>query len=166
MTITPPFDPAFVAAGEAETFGSDRVGIRLLLDSSATGGALSTLEVQLGVGQDGAAPHYHTRSHELFYVTEGELQVLTGDDLRTVAAGGALVVPKYAVHAFGAAPGASAKVLIVLTPGAERFEYFRLLTRIDRGEATVEELVEAQDIYDNHFVDSPVWRAARMEGRQ
>ncbi|WP_372341994.1 hypothetical protein [Nocardia sp. CC227C] len=27
-------------------------------------------------GADGAAPHYHTRSDELFYVADGELQVL------------------------------------------------------------------------------------------
>ncbi|WP_246098252.1 cupin domain-containing protein [Rhodococcus spelaei] len=131
--------------------------MHLLFDASSTGGALSSLEVRLGVGANGAAPHFHTRSSELFYVVEGELRVLAGDEITTVGAGGSLVVPKLMPHAFGATPDSPARVLIVLTPGVERFGYFRLLARIQAGEATLAELAAAQDEYDNHFVDAPLW---------
>jgi quercetin dioxygenase-like cupin family protein len=161
VTAIPPFAPAFVSAEDAESFGNDQAGLRLLLDSSDTDGALSTLEVSISAGQDGASPHYHTRSHELFYVTEGELQVLTGADIRIVRAGGAVLVPKHTVHAFGATPDSAVKALIVLAPGAERFEYFRILARIDRGEASRDALMDVQETYDTYFVDSPVWTAAR-----
>jgi hypothetical protein len=48
----------------------------------------------------------------------------------------------------------------VITPGVERFGYFRLLARVLQGQATPDELL-AQDRYDNYFLDSPEWRAAR-----
>jgi hypothetical protein len=47
------------------------------------------------------------------------------------------------------------------TPGVERFEYFRLLGRLQQGQASLEDLLAAQDRFDNHFLDSPEWRAAR-----
>lgn len=65
---------------------------------------------------------------------------------------------------FGTAPGHAADILILITPGLERFGYFRLLERLSKGEATLEELMASQDPYDNHFLDSPVWWAARVEG--
>jgi hypothetical protein len=64
------------------------------------------------------------------------------------------------MHAFAAAPGSDADLLIILTPGVERFEYFRLLQRIAAGEAPLESILETQDLYDNHFDDSPVWQQA------
>lgn len=136
---------------------------RLLLDHEETEGALSSLEVTLGVGAAGAAPHFHKKSHELFYVVEGEVQILSGDDIMTVGAGGVVVVPKFTVHAFGAAPDSAAKLLIVLTPGVERFEYFRLLAKIESGLATVQDLMDSQDLYDNHFVASEAWQAERAK---
>jgi hypothetical protein len=64
-------------------------------------------------------------------------------------------------HAFATIPGHSADFLIVQAPGIPRFEYFRLAERVSRGEATLAELMATQDLYDNHFLESPVWRAAR-----
>ena len=64
-----------------------------------------------------------------------------------------------------AAPASDADLLIILAPGVERFEYFRQLQRIAAGEAPLESILETQDLYDNHFDDSPVWQltlAARL----
>ncbi|MEU8899846.1 cupin domain-containing protein [Nocardia sp. NPDC048505] len=136
-----------------------------MIDSNETGGAVSTLEVTLTPGADGAAPHFHTKSDELFYVADGELQVLAGDEIVTVGAGGSLVVPKFMPHAFGATPDSSVRLLIALMPGVERFEYFRLLDRIGKGEAGFEDLAAAQEEFDNHFVDAPAWWAERNAHR-
>ncbi|TQM32118.1 cupin domain-containing protein [Nocardia bhagyanarayanae] len=151
---------------DAETLRTDTVRMRLLIDANETGGSVSSLEVTLAEGADGAAPHYHTKSDELFYVAEGELQVLAGDRIVTVGAGGALVVPKFMPHAFGAAPGSAARLLIALMPGVERFEYFRLLDRIGKGEATLADLAATQEEFDNHFVDAPRWWAERTANRR
>ncbi|MFG2824902.1 cupin domain-containing protein [Kitasatospora sp. NPDC048365] len=150
-----------VRSEEAETFGLGGSTMRLLADASATGGALSTVRVTLARGADGATPHFHTGSSELFYVTEGELQVLVGEDVVTAHAGDLLVVPPHLPHAFAAPRSSGADLLIVIAPGVERFEYFRTLERLRRGEATVEELLASQERFDNHFLEAPTWRQAR-----
>jgi quercetin dioxygenase-like cupin family protein len=144
---------------------TDSVTMRLLIDSSEAGGTVSHLEVSMDRGADGAAPHFHTISDELFYVADGELQVLAGDEIITVGAGGSVVMPKLMPHAFGATPGSSARILIALMPAVERFGYFRLLDRLAEGEATFEDLAASQDEFDIHFVDSPTWWAERNANR-
>ncbi|MGF1431574.1 cupin domain-containing protein [Kitasatospora sp. LaBMicrA B282] len=150
-----------VREAEAETLSSAQSAIRLLADSSHTGGALSTQRVTLGAGANGATPHLHTASTELFFVLDGRLQVLAGDEVHTANTGDLLVVPPNRAHAFAAAQGSPADLLIVITPGVERFDYFRLLERLGRGEATLEELLANQERFDNHFLQSEAWDAAR-----
>nr|WP_245663109.1 cupin domain-containing protein [Nocardia inohanensis] len=140
--------------------------MRLLIDAGEAHGAVSTLEVTMKQGADGAAPHFHTRSDELFYVADGELQLLAGDEIVTVGAGGSIIVPKLMPHAFGATPDSGARIMIALMPGVERFGYFRLLDRISKGEADFTELAQAGEDYDNHFVDRQDWWAERNAGRR
>ncbi|WP_433655736.1 cupin domain-containing protein [Nocardia sp. CA-128927] len=165
-TTTPRMDVAIRQTQDAETLGTDAVTMRLLLDAADTDGTLSTLEVTMRQGADGASPHYHTSSDELFYVADGELQLLAGDRIVTVGAGGSIVVPKFMPHAFGATPDSSARIMIALMPGVQRFEYFRLLDRIAKGESTLADLAAAQEEYDNHFVDAPNWWAERNANRR
>jgi mannose-6-phosphate isomerase-like protein (cupin superfamily) len=166
MTIPAPRkDVAIRQPQDAEVLRTTSATLRLLIDAEEAGGGLSTLEVNMDRGADGAAPHYHTRSDELFYVAEGELQLLAGDRIVTVGAGGSIVVPKFMPHAFGATPDSTARILIALTPGVQRFEYFRLLERIAAGESTMTDLAAAQDEFDNHFIDAPAWWAERNANR-
>jgi uncharacterized RmlC-like cupin family protein len=105
-------------------------------------------------------PHHHTGSSELFYVISGAAEMLTGERVLTATEGDLVVVPPGTVHAFAAAPDADADLLIILAPGVERFEYFRQLQRIAAGQAPLESILQTQDLYDNHFDDSPVWQQA------
>ncbi|MEU0792617.1 cupin domain-containing protein [Amycolatopsis sp. NPDC005961] len=146
---------------EAEQLGSTPDTMTLLADVSQTGGHLSTNRASLGRGRDGATPHFHTSSAEMFFMLDGELEVLNGEDVVTVRTGDMLFVPPHTTHAFGASERSGADVLIVFTPGVERFEYFRMIDRIRRGEASPAEILASQDRFDNHFVDSATWRAAR-----
>ncbi|MEV4074357.1 cupin domain-containing protein [Nonomuraea fuscirosea] len=161
MTIFDPATAAVIRSVDAEVIGGPPSTGRMLLDSSATGGALSTVRITLGEGADGAVPHTHTTASELFYVLDGRAQVLAGEKVVTLEQGDVAVVPPDVAHAFAAAPGSEADLLIVITPGVERFEYFRLLARLKTGEATLEELLESQERFDNHFLDSPAWKLAR-----
>jgi bifunctional DNA-binding transcriptional regulator/antitoxin component of YhaV-PrlF toxin-antitoxin module len=89
------------------------------------------------------------------------MQLLLEDEVITVDKGGYVVVPPGVRHAFAAAPGAVADLLVTLIPGVDRFEYFRMLPAIMRGEVDERTLREVHERYDVHFVDSPRWEAAR-----
>jgi uncharacterized RmlC-like cupin family protein len=93
-------------------------------------------------------------------VLDGRLDVLSGTDIVKAEGGDVILVPPRVPHAFAAQRGSSADILIIITPGVERFEYFRQLTRIARGEERPESLQDVQDLYDNYFLNSPEWDAA------
>lgn len=133
----------------------------LVLDSEAAGGAVSVLTVSLPKGANGAAPHFHTRSTELFYVVSGRLEILAGDRIEVLEQGDTLLVPRLMPHAFGATGDSDVDIFTVLSPGVQRFDYFRLLDRIMHGQADISELRAAQETYDNHFVESAVWAQGR-----
>jgi quercetin dioxygenase-like cupin family protein len=153
-----------VRAADAEQLSDPTRTIRLLTDSPATEGILSTQRVTLRNGADGAHPHHHAKSGELFYVLGGTVQLLTGDQVVAAHEGDLAFVPPGLTHAFAAAHGADADLLIVITPGVERFEYFRHLARIASGEVPPESLLEVQDRYDTWFGASGAWAKARGRG--
>jgi mannose-6-phosphate isomerase-like protein (cupin superfamily) len=158
----PPFDRSVVVRGsKAEVVGAPTAKVQLLADSSATGGALSTIRVTLAKDADGARPHRHDHSAEMFYVLDGAVQVLSGTEIVKAEQGDVIVVPPRMPHAFATRRGMSADLLVVIAPGIERFEYFRQLTRIARGEQPPESLRDVQEIYDTYFLSSPEWETRR-----
>ena len=160
--LFPTFNDSVIArASDAEVVGAPTAKVKLLADSSATGGALSTVQVTLEQGADGARPHRHDRSAEMFYVLGGVVQILSGSSILRAEQGDLIVVPPRLPHAFSADRGVRAELLIVIAPGVERFEYFRQLTRIAQGKEPIEALREVQDLYDTYFLNSPEWEAAR-----
>jgi len=161
MTNTNPHSAHLLRAAAGEVLDGDPGSvIRLLADPESTGGLLTSNRSLLRAGSDGAPPHYHRRSAELFFVLDGRLTVLLDDDIVTLEKGDLLVVPPGTPHAFAPEADADADVLFVFTPGTARFEYFRLLDKAHRGEAGWELIAESQDRFDNHYVESPAWRAA------
>lgn len=105
--FVPKFDDSVIVRdADAEVIGGDPVGVKLLADSSASGGALSAVRVTLGEGADGARPHLHHHSAELFYLLDGEARLLSGDDIVTAERGDLVIVPPGKPHAFAAAPEA------------------------------------------------------------
>ena len=146
-----------VRATDAEVLPAS--GITLLADAAATGGVLTSNRSFMPAGTDGAPPHFHSGAAELFYVLDGGLDVLLGEELLTLATNDLLVVPAGTPHAFAPADGAAADVLFVYTPSKPRFDYYRLLERVYTGAADAAELGATQELYDNHYVDSPVWAA-------
>lgn len=152
-------DAVVVKESDAERLGWGATAVRLIADSSSSGGSMNVVRVSLGKNTEGAKPHLHRGEAELFYVLDGELQVLTGERVITASAGDVVIVPPQQAHAFGSASRAGADLLIVIAPGIERFDYFRLLERVAKGESSKDELLAAQDRFDNHFLDSPAWNA-------
>jgi mannose-6-phosphate isomerase-like protein (cupin superfamily) len=151
-----------VRAQEAEGLEfPDGSSMRLLTDSPATGGTLSVHRATLRRGGLGASPHHHLTATEVFYVLGGSVQLLVGEVLVVATEGDLAVVPPGMAHAFAAAPGRDAELLVAVTPGIERFELFRRLARLAPGLEAPGTLFEDQSPYDTYASDSPAWRQAR-----
>ncbi|MEV4938418.1 cupin domain-containing protein [Streptomyces zaomyceticus] len=163
MNENAPFAPLLTRAATAETAADPSSVMTLLADSGSTGGQLTSYRSSFVKGAVGAPAHFHIKASEMFFVLGGSLQVLVGEELTVLEQGDFLLVPPHTPHAFAAAPGAEADVLFVFTPGMARFDYLRLLGRVMRGEASFEEIKASSEQYDNHYVDSPVWRKALAE---
>jgi quercetin dioxygenase-like cupin family protein len=159
---TPPA-PVLTRRADAETCSDPSSVMTLLADSDAGAGGFTSYRSTFAKGAAGAPAHFHTRASELFFVIGGSLRVLVGEEVTVLEEGDFLAVPPHTPHAFAAAPDCEADVLFVFTPGMGRFDYLRLLGRVMRGEADPKEIAESSERFDNHYVDSPVWRAA-LEG--
>jgi mannose-6-phosphate isomerase-like protein (cupin superfamily) len=143
---------------EMETvFGRSRQSkTHLVLDGSDTNGTMSVNRAELGVQVPGPGPHNHKRFSELIYVCSGALDVLAGDKLLTLHGGDAVVVPPLMPHAFSAtAEGGDVDVLVVGSPGMDRFEYFREISNLTEFPPPL----DFQERYDNYFLESDVWMA-------
>jgi mannose-6-phosphate isomerase-like protein (cupin superfamily) len=77
--------PVIVRAGDAEQL--PEIGHVLLADASASNGALSAHRIQLARGMNGAVPHRHNGSSELFFVIDGALDVLVRTEIITARSG-------------------------------------------------------------------------------
>lgn len=140
-----------------EVLGGPERHIRLITDGSASGGALSTIRVKLGAGDLGATPHQHRRCSEMFFILSGAVAVMAGEEIVEANEGDQLIVPPNVPHAFAATSGPGCELLIVLTPGLDRFDYFRTLIRIQTGELPPEALIPVADRTDTYFEQSPLW---------
>lgn len=161
MTVPVPhrYPPVLIRADEAERL--DSIGHVLLADSSATEGTLSTHRVALARGADGAVPHRHDASSELFYILDGTFDLLVDNYVCVGRTGDLLVVPPGTAHAFAAHRDCTAEALIVITPGIERFAYFRHVVRRRAGIEPPQVLHDLQDRFDTHFLTSTIWEQAR-----
>ena len=63
----------------------------------------------------GAPPHQHLHEDEFFYILEGELTTLLGDETVAVGPGSLLVLPRGAPHGFWNVGDEPARVLLVVS---------------------------------------------------
>lgn len=156
--------PVLVRSADAERLQDGATSlITLLADAGATGGALTANKATFEKGSPGAPAHFHTKATEMFFVLDGTMRILVEDRIVTLGKGDFLTVPPTVPHAFAPAPGSTAEMLVVFTPGMHRFDYYRLLERVYRGEATVQDIKDSSELYDNHYFESPVWQQALTE---
>ncbi len=71
----------------------------VLADARDTGGRFSMME-ELARKDSGPGPHKHTWSDETFYMLDGEIAFLIGDEIKTARTGDFLMVPRNTRHAF------------------------------------------------------------------
>lgn len=154
-----PTQPWILRGREAERVQDGPTSsIVLLADAEHTGGQATVNRAILEVGSPGAPAHRHLSTTETIFVISGSLDVLVDDEVHTLEADDLVVLPPGTAHAFAPTPGRCADMLAIFTPGQERFEYYRLLERLHRGTASLEELRATSERYDNHYTESEVWQ--------
>jgi mannose-6-phosphate isomerase-like protein (cupin superfamily) len=104
-------DAIVLGAGEGRRV-SDRLVIKAGRDE------LVATDTTFEAGRRGPAPHVHRRQADSFYVLEGELAFLLGDENVRAPAGSFVVAPANFVHTFWNPGPAPARYLNFHTPGA------------------------------------------------
>ncbi len=106
--------------GEGKTIPVPGHNVTHKLRGEDTGGAFSLVEVELF--GDGPPQHIHKNEDETFYVLEGEINVLMGEQTVKVTAGSFAFIPKGTVHAMCRVGPKPARFLATYSPpGFERF---------------------------------------------
>ena len=124
-----------------------------LVTGDETDGAYFVMEAWVPPG-GGPGPHIHTREDETFYVLEGEVEFLLGDDVITAGPGDFVSVPRGTVHRFHNAGEVTARLVLTFTPaGIEGF--FE--------EALDQAPPDGEDVPDN--LDEVAARYAEIAGR-
>ncbi|MEV1025054.1 hypothetical protein [Streptomyces sp. NPDC050264] len=96
----------------------------------------------------GPAPHFHTIFSETFIVEEGDVDYFDGRAWRTLLPGDTAHAAAGDIHALRKERAGPATLLMALSPGVPREQYFEQLATVD--ERDMSRLHEA---HDNHFAD-------------
>ncbi|MEV5600799.1 cupin domain-containing protein [Streptomyces sp. NPDC052299] len=122
--------------------------IEVLAGPAETSGTVSIYRWRMSPSSRGPAPHFHTTFSETFIVEEGEVDYFDGQAWRTLQPGDTAHASMGAVHALRKERAEPATLLMALSPGVPREEYFAQLAIIDE-----RELSRLHEDHDNHFVD-------------
>ena len=108
--------------GRFVAFGPGGPGVTFKAAAAETDGGCSVWEGRVGPGMVGAGPHYHHTIDEFFYVLEGEVVLLIGDETHTARAGTFAFVPRGTIHGFRNTSSEHATLLAVHNrSGFERY---------------------------------------------
>jgi quercetin dioxygenase-like cupin family protein len=118
QTIIPP------TGGQVLNVLGDRLTIKL--DGQDTADQLALMELEVSAG-NGVPPHHHKNFSEAYYLLEGELEVMVGDETHIVGPGTLVQVPRGTIHRYRNPGNTPARVIMWAFPsGIEQF--FRTLS--------------------------------------
>lgn len=104
-------------SGEGEPIAFPGHPTSLLAAADTNKAGLSFYEISISAGKPGAPPHTHTHEDEFFYVREGTVTFLTGEDRKTISAGGFVLLPRNGLHAIWNASDSDAILLVGTSQG-------------------------------------------------
>ena len=135
--------------GQMFMLGAQRGRIRLA--GTDTGHALAVVEVESPAGQ--AAPwHVHHRDDETFYVLEGEVTVLVGEDRIDLQAGDYLFGPRGIAHAY-VVRSERARMLVTASPSGVEELFVSLGVPVTGSEPPTDAVMPPMDELARLFAD-------------
>ena len=108
--------PIVLLPDEGETVSLGANTVRFLAQH-VDDDALSVTEGELAPGFPGARPHTHERTYDAYYVLEGTVLFLLGNEEVSAPAGSFVLVPAGVVHTFSNPGHEPARILNVNRPG-------------------------------------------------
>jgi quercetin dioxygenase-like cupin family protein len=122
MTATPlTHSPLFRPARAGAVFLGPGDLYRFLVTGAESGGTYFAMEAYVPPG-GGPPPHIHRNEDETFYIVEGEIEFLLGDEIVTGGVGDFVNMPRGVVHRFHNAGTTPARMILTFTPaGIEGF---------------------------------------------
>ncbi len=144
-----------LAQGEGKIILVPGHKVTIKLNGEDTDGAFSLLEVELT--GDGPPQHIHKTEDETFYVLEGEVKFLLGDNTSIAKAGTFVYIPRGVRHAFCRIDKKNAKLLATFTPaGFEKFFEDAIDLDVTDTEAYVDKGKELAEKYNMEIVGPPL----------
>ena len=124
-----------------------------------TDGHFGLFEYTMEPNTAGPGRHIHRETAEIFYVVEGEIEIIIGDETVTAQAGATALVPTEAVHAFANVSSQRAMLLIMFCPADSRDKYFEGLAELtkDGQRPDPEALLELMRQHDTEPVVGPIY---------
>lgn len=113
--------PIITAAGTGTTWNV--VGDRVIckISGEQTNGAYAVIE-EISPPRSGPPLHLHRSTDEIFYVVEGEFEVVCGERTFSAPQGTVFAVPKGVPHSFRNISSANSRMLVTIVPaGFEKF---------------------------------------------
>ena len=98
-----------------------------------TDGHFGLFEYTMEPNTAGPGCHIHRETAEIFYVVEGEVELVVGDETLTAQAGTTALVPTEVVHAFSNTSSRQLVLLIMFCPADSREKYFEGLAELTAG---------------------------------
>jgi len=107
--------------------------LRFKARGDQTGGRLTVFENVVAAGE-GPPLHTHAAEDESWYVIEGELRFLLGEELHRAPPGSFVFVPRGVAHAFQNVGEEPARILVTFTPSGmeEFFDRLAELSEVDQ----------------------------------
>jgi quercetin dioxygenase-like cupin family protein len=130
------------AAFAHEPFWWNGAEFQVLLEDDETDGAIGMF-TERDTAAVGPPAHIHDDASESFFVLEGDVEFLKGDETIVVPEGEAAFVPRGVNHTFRMLNEDGGKVLIIVTPGG--FEGF-IRTMGEKGLKIPEDMQQIEEI--------------------
>ncbi|ARV58476.1 cupin [Nostocales cyanobacterium HT-58-2] len=128
--MTLPIREIVLAPGEGDRLTISNSEVIFKAVGADTHGHLGVFENLIPPGGTAPGPHIHRHMEEIFYVLEGEVEILVGNQKILGQPGAFVLVPRSTPHAFANRGTTPAKLLIMFTPGGEREKYFEGLAEL------------------------------------
>ena len=98
-----------------------------------TKGRFGLFEYAMAPGTEGARPHIHKKLTEMFYVAEGEMELVLRKRHVIAPPGTFMLVPERTPHGFSNPGTKPSRLLIMFCPADARERYFEGLAELTRG---------------------------------